>query len=248
MMPSLRLTGPIISLLSLLVAMGALAQSVPPEPIDLGSLGGTITVPAAINDSGQVVGSSRMIVGSSLTHAFLWTPTGGMVDLGVLDDDDFSEAVDVNEQGQVAGTSGSASCRGAFRNCDRAFLWTATGGMVDLGTLAGNGSQAVAVNDHGQVVGASRVTPPCMDSPQHCPDSFSHAFSWTATGGMVDLGSLGQQTSYARAVNNSGQVVGDIGPLFFPGPPVHAFSWTPAGGMVALRYSRTWFQQCDRRE
>ena len=52
--------------------------------------------------------------------------------------------------------------------------------MVDLGTLGGAYSQAVAVNDNGQVVGSSRLA-----------ERRAHAFSWTAAGGMVDLGTLG---------------------------------------------------------
>jgi probable HAF family extracellular repeat protein len=39
----------------------------------------------------------------------------------------------------------------------RAFFWTAAGGMVDLGTLAGSNSEAVAVNGTGQVAGQSFV-------------------------------------------------------------------------------------------
>ena len=58
--------------------------------------------------------------------------------------------------------------------------WTASGGMVDLGTLGGRYSNAVAVTASGQVVGNSTLA----------GDTVSHAFSWTASGGMVDLGTL----------------------------------------------------------
>ena len=58
--------------------------------------------------------------------------------------------------------------------------------MVDLGTLGGSYSVALAVNDSGQVVGSS--------SPRR---RRPHAFSWTQTGGMVDLGTLGGTYSYA---------------------------------------------------
>jgi probable HAF family extracellular repeat protein len=93
---------------------------------------------------------------------------------------------------------------------------------VDLGTLGGTSSFAVAVNDSGQVVGAS-FTP---------GDVAQHAFSWTAAGGMVDLGTLGGTFSSAVAVNDSGQVVGDR--LTAGDGAFHAFSWTTAGGMVDL--------------
>jgi probable HAF family extracellular repeat protein len=77
------------------------------------------------------------------------------------------------------------------------------------------------VNDSGQVVGYS-----------HTASGWEHAFSWTQTGGMVDLDTLGGTWSWAYAVNASGQVVGYS---FTTGDAVyHAFSWTQAGGMVDL--------------
>ena len=94
--------------------------------------------------------------------------------------------------------------------------------MVDLGTLGGGYSRAVAVNLWGQVVGDS-TTP---------GDTVSHAFSWTKKGGMIDLGTPPGSYSNASAVNTWGQVVGSI---FTPGNlGYHAFSWTQQGGMVDL--------------
>ena len=69
---------------------------------------------------------------------------------------------------------------------------------VDLGTLGGATSSAVAVNNDGQVVGNSAIA----------GDTATHAFSWTEETGMVDLGTLGGTFSEARAVNNEGDVVG----------------------------------------
>ncbi|NIN63845.1 MAG: HAF repeat-containing protein, partial [Anaerolineae bacterium] len=58
--------------------------------------------------------------------------------------------------------------------------------MVDLGTLGGYRSDAYAINSQGQVVGDSRNAL-----------GFTHAFVWTAEGGMVDLGTLGGGQSSA---------------------------------------------------
>src|SRR5207244_10420906 len=72
----------------------------------------------------------------------------------------------------------------------RAFLWTATDGMHDLGML-GPASIALGINNRTEVVGGS-----------------GHAFLWTARGGMVDLGTLGGRTSCANAINDTGCIVG----------------------------------------
>ena len=58
-------------------------------------------------------------------------------------------------------------------------LQTGQSAATDLGTLGGADSSAVAVNDSGEVVGWSDT-----------PAGDQHAFSWTASGGMVDLGTL----------------------------------------------------------
>ena len=97
---------------------------------------------------------------------------------------------------------------------------------VDLGTLGGSSSFAVAVNGGGQVVGLIQGLRNANGDP------VNHAFSWTQAGGMVDLGTLGGTNSSAAAVNASGQVVGYSNTA--GDAASHAFSWTQAGGMVDL--------------
>ena len=65
--------------------------------------------------------------------------------------------------------------------------------IVDLGTLGGAWSQALAVNAAGQVVGLSGTA-----------KGENHAFSWTRTGGMVDLGTIDAECSYPIGVSDAG--------------------------------------------
>lgn len=149
--------------------------------------------PYAINDAGLVVGTTYPIdshVSRCMPHAFTWNgmlrelvPTG----IGAA----------VNRAGQIAGATTLQSCGG------HAMVWT-NGMGIDLGTLGGPSSAAVAINDLGQVVGQSNVT----------ALGTSHAFFWERGAPMQDLGSLADgseafsMNSVAVAINGSGQVVG----------------------------------------
>jgi probable HAF family extracellular repeat protein len=136
-----------------LALVGTPRAAIPPDaddadfvPVDLGTLGGSISAAAAVNARRQVVGYSATADGTR--HAFLWTAIGGMVDLGG------GVARAVNAHGQVVGVSIFPTAEAGH-----AFSWTARGGMVDLGTLGGFFSQANAVNARGQVVGFGTPTP-----------------------------------------------------------------------------------------
>ena len=104
-----------------------------------------------MNDSGQVVGDSYT-EGDAESHAFSWTQSGGMGDLGTLGGTQ-SAAHAVNDSGQFVGFSTTAGDAETH-----AFSWTQSGGMKDLGTLGGTQSVAQAVNASGQVVGFSNTT------------------------------------------------------------------------------------------
>jgi probable HAF family extracellular repeat protein len=154
---------------------------------DLGTLGGSQSEAVAINDRGQVIGTSS--VASDRYHAFIWQD-GVMTDLGVLPGQANSKAVAINERGQVVGDSD-----------ERAFLWQHKK-MTDLGALPdGEESSAVAINEHGQVVGVSST-----GAHEERP------FLWQ-NGVMAELGTLGDddRESQVIAINDRGQVIGNWG-------------------------------------
>jgi len=162
----------------------AAADPVPSAPytfVDLGSLGG-YTEAAAINDAGQVVGWGWTASGTQ--HAFFWD-AGVMRDLSTLGGD-FSVANGVNARGQVVGRSSTASGE------VHAFRWT-DGTMEDIGPNLGVGT--VLINEEGQVVWTAPVP------------AGAHAMLWDA-GNVVDLGAIGGAYSFARALNDRGEVVG----------------------------------------
>lgn len=91
--------------------------------------------------------------------------------------------------------------------------------LYDLGTLGGESSMALAMNDQAVIVGWAQTRPvrdAFVNYPELPPES--HAFRWEQ-GVISDLGTLGGENSEARDVNNLGQIVGVSDA---PGGP-HAF-------------------------
>lgn len=93
----------------------------------------------------------------------------------------------INASGHIAGSL-SATQHAFFYNPD-------AGGPRDIGTLGGPASEAAAINDFDQVVGASADA-----------DGNVHAFFYW--GLMHDLGTLGGHNSRANSINAARQVVG----------------------------------------
>jgi probable HAF family extracellular repeat protein len=130
-------------------------------PTDIGNLGGAAwNTPTAINNAGAVVGFSDLPGdenGQNINfHAFLWTKQGGIRDLGALPGDTISEALGINDHGQVVGESCTDN---TFANC-RAFLWQ-NGAMVDLNSLTAPGSPflifANDINNRGEIAGEAFI-------------------------------------------------------------------------------------------
>jgi probable HAF family extracellular repeat protein len=177
--------------------------------IDLGTLGGTLGGPNALNNRDQVIGSSNL-AGDQITDPFLWDD-GNLIDLFTQSGGVIVAANAINDAGEIVGVECLPS-----GVCD-AYLWK-NGTITDLGVLPGDSfSQAFAINARGQVVG----------------QSFTRAFLWE-NGSMVDLNSLIPSNSNlhlleAQAINDRGEIAGDAFP---PGcnvddQCVHAFVLIP---------------------
>ena len=146
---------------------------------DLGTLGGNDASATTVNERGQIVGVSytnttpNETTGVPTMHPFVWE-NGAMRDLGSLGGTlampgsfTFSGGSRVlNDIGEMAGTS--------MLDGDEvlhAFVWS-NGSITDLGTLGGRTSEALAINNKGQVVGRARLS----DAPV-----VRHPFIWQKT-------------------------------------------------------------------
>lgn len=187
---------------------------------DFGSINGEAPALSAfaINKRRDIVGTAVGSGATSMARGFLWSH-GLIVNLGTLrasNTDTFAAAI--NEHGDIVGAG--------FRSAGdlRALRWilgipTELGGLPD-GRVA---VQAFGINGHGEIVGYL--------SPGG-PAAFAHAFLWKQ-GKFTDLGTLpGTNLSFANAVNEKDQVVGQSLKTSLP-QAARAFLWE-AGTLLDL--------------
>lgn len=194
--------------------------------------GDTNGVVFAINDNGQMVGTSgpcRDLDPISVTyvrqkHAMLWQ-NGQFTDLGSLGGGAGTSpfgnlALALNNQGQVVG---HANLKGEQAN--HAFLWTQPTGMKDLGTLPGDiGSGALGINDKGEIVGVSAD-----------PDFNIRAVRWV-NGVPIDLNTLvdgkpGLRLLLAGSINVRREIIGNA---VTSSGETHGFLATPSAVTTAV--------------
>jgi|SRR5215469_2554059 len=245
--------------------------------IDIGTFGGpasyinapfALGAPNQINNGGTAVGAAatgtpipppppiKQICGGIdgivpfIFHAFEWEK-GQRTDLGALGVSpslECSEAVSINANDEIAGSSGNgvidpiALQNGIPIEEIRAVIWK-NGEIKDLGTLGGNHSLAVAINERGQVVGSAQNAIEDPFSLLYSPAGItngtqSRAFLWHK-GHMQDLGTLGGPDAQAFALNESGQAAGisyiNSTPDPVTGvPTADPFLWTEGQGMIDL--------------
>lgn len=192
-----------------------------PDPVkgrrDLGSLGGGLTWPTAINNRDQAVGMASLPNGK--WHAFMYI-NNGMLDLGALPGHSQSIATAINDGGEVVGTSGpeltpSASTRGFHYNAS---------GMKDLNANINPSSgwtivAAHGINASGHVAATGitrqgeiravllrpprwlRTAEPTVAPP---PAPTRKAFAYR----VIDLGPHDNNGAKAISINNRGEIIG----------------------------------------
>lgn len=171
---------------------------------NLGTLGGESSVASAINNLGQVVGSAETKEGDF--HAFFYNGSGGLQDLTTFGVS--NSARDINDSGQIVGYYTHQP--GQYHP----FLYSGSRGLQDLGTLGGEEGIAFAINNLGEVVGRADTGATFEpDDPKECPCNVSHAFLYSGSGTLQDLGTLGGPNSEATGINDFGQIVGNAGYL-----------------------------------
>ncbi len=143
--------------------------------------GGSYSYATAINDAGQIVGTSSIAFGNVIAFYY----DGTMQGLGTNSNESGSSFADaINDSGIVVGQANSLSGYG------HAFMWTKARGLRDLGTLSTSPqamSEAMAVSNNGLIVGNSWP---------------ANAFV-TMGGPLTDLG-----PGKAYGVNDAGQILG----------------------------------------
>jgi probable HAF family extracellular repeat protein len=162
------------------------------EMLDLGTLGGTISIVNGINNHGQVAGASTL-AGDQTIHPFLWD-RGKLTDMGTLGGN-FVEVIAINEAGEIVG---KAQLPGS--PILHAFL-AKDGAMTDLGSQDGDPcSVAISINAQAQIVGSS----------DDCFGNNQRAFLWE-NGQMIDLNGFlpaGSDVTLIQAlfINDRGEI------------------------------------------
>lgn len=203
------------------------AASLPRYTImDLGTLGGEISLAYGVNEQGAVAGKSKTRDG--YMKAFYWDVIWGMVEIGL------GKSLGLNDVGRVVGN--------IHHHNDHAFIWDAVNGRAFLNKGDFLFATATGIGNSGKAVGYARkfndidgtqaiLWDPSADTlttlgsfggPSYAfaingleevvgnSGNPSRAFIWNNTDGMEDLGAVnGEGWRYhATGISDNGQVVG----------------------------------------
>ena len=205
---------------------------------DLGALpGGSLSVGVALNNLGDVVGSSSDSNG--IGSAVVWSHSGGEA----TKISGMTVATGINDQGLVVGKLLANVGDGVQAVTYR----LGASQSVSLATISNQSSVAWGVNNHGQIVGASGIGT-VIRSPGITTGV--SATLWNGTNSVVDLNTristAGWHLSTAEAINDAGQIVGAgfhngikrafllTLPPAIASPTVAPRELLPAGGTVTI--------------
>jgi len=179
----------------------------------LPTLGGTHGFAAGSNNSGRIVGWAENTVHDPACvppqvlqfRPVAWGPRDRMRELPLLPGDTSGAATAINDRGQIVGISGICDQAVGRFTARHAVLWD-DGEVIDIGNLGGLAWHTPnAINRRGDIVGFSNF------SKADGGDLRPHAFLWTESDGIDDLGTLPaplDDNSDAWGLNKRRQVVG----------------------------------------
>jgi probable HAF family extracellular repeat protein len=206
------------------------------NPINLGTLdpgnANAFSNATDVSDDGRSVAGFSDFNNGGTQHAFKWTQSGGIVDLGAGNGAaGFSRGFGISGDGStIVGDSDFPS------GPRSAFLWTQVGGFTKLGTFGGNSLATAITDDASVIVGQAGLGA-----------NNSVAFRWTQAAGMVSVGALsgeGDNNAAAVGLSDNGKIVVGISaprPLTFGnlgydwGTDTHGFRWTQETGIQDLK-------------
>ena len=166
----------------------------------LGALPGGFNHSVGTKSRGSTITALKIVGTASLPDGnftgMLWTRATGMQNIGRFPNADYTAAEGINDSNQVVGWGFTSF--GQERTSS--FYWTVSLGMRLLSTFGGHETFAWGINQQGNIVGHSTLA----------HNTAVHAVLWTNyTSAPQDLGTLpGGNNSYARGLNNVGQVAG----------------------------------------
>jgi uncharacterized membrane protein len=147
---------------------------------------------SAINNHNEVIGS--LFSDTSFEEiSFFWNASNGMIDLDAR--------IGVPTVGRVNAINDAGEIVGQYGDPGRAFLWSESGGFVDVGVLPGRRmSNPRAINERSQIVGGS--------GPAASPGwLWEHGDLYELNEITIDLPEF-YRLAFANDINNVGQIVG----------------------------------------